>query len=336
MKIRLILCLLLLLSLQGYGQCTLAVTLSQSAPAICSGNSIVLTATASGGTAPYTYTWNTGQTTPSITVNKAGTFTVSISDKTPCCSPVNASTTVTASNTPNAPTAPGVIVCPNSSATFTATAPGGNYQWYDQSVGGNFLGSGATYTTPPVNVTTAFFVETTVGGCTSSRTPVFAVVNAKPVVTGATVCAGSAATLSATGGTGYTWYDAAGNILSTVSTFTTPALTQTTTYYVIVTANGCTSALTPVTAKVSPPPLAPTAANVSVCAGSSANLQANAPAGVINWFDVPVGGVSLISSPDYTTPPLTTTTTYYAETDLNTCESPRTPVTVTVNPPPVT
>jgi len=336
MKIRLILCFFILLSLKGYSQCTLGVTLSQSAPTICSGNNIILTATASGGTAPYTYIWNTGETTPSITVNKAGTFTVSVSDKTPGCAPVKTSTTVTVSNTPVVPTAPDVIVCPNSPATLTATAPGGNYQWYDQAVGGNFLASGATYTTPPITATTAFFVETTVGGCTSSRTAVFAVVNGKPVVTGATVCSGNVATLSATGGTGYTWYDAGGNIVSTVSTFTTPVLTQTTTYFVVVTSNGCTSAPTPVTANVSPPPLAPTAANVSVCAGSSANLHANAPAGVVNWFTVPVGGVPLISSPDYTTPPLTSTTTYYAETDLNTCESPRTPVTVTVNPLPIT
>jgi len=42
-------------------------------------------------------------------------------------------------------------------------APGGVYQWWDALTGGNFLGSGATYVTPPINASTAFYVETTIG-----------------------------------------------------------------------------------------------------------------------------------------------------------------------------
>ncbi len=51
MKIRILMMyLLLFISLRGYGQCTLTVTLSQSSPAICSGTGVVLTATPKGGT----------------------------------------------------------------------------------------------------------------------------------------------------------------------------------------------------------------------------------------------------------------------------------------------
>ncbi len=336
MKDRLLICLFLLFSCKAFSQpCTLAVKISQSAPAICSGSTIVLTATASGGTAPFTYIWNTGETTPSVNVNKAGTYTVSVSDKTPGCQPVKQSITVVASAVPVAPTAVGAVVCPNSPATLKAVAPGGVYQWYDAPVGGNFLATGATYTTPPITVNSVFYVETTVAGCTSNRTAVPANLISKPTALNVSICAGNVATLSVSAGNSYAWYNAPGGaVIGTSQTFTTPVLNTTTIYYVVVTTNGCVSAPTPVTVFVTPAPQTPTASNVTVCKGSSANLHATAPVGVIDWFAAPSGGVPIISSPDYTTPPLTVNTTYYVETSLNGCESPRIPVTVTINPTP--
>ncbi len=335
MKHRLLICFLLLLSCRAFSQpCTLNVTLSKAAPAICSGSTVVLTAATTGGTAPFTYIWSTGETTPSVNVNKAGTYTVTVSDKTPGCQPVKKSITVVASVTPVAPTAGDVVVCPNGRATLNATAPGGTYQWYDKFVGGNFLATGATYTTPPITANTVFYVETTINGCTSARTAVAVSLISKPTVTNASVCGGNVATLSVSNGDSYTWYDApvGGKVVGKSQDFTTPVLNATTTYYVVVALNGCASAPTPATAFVTAAPQAPTAANVSVCSGSSANLHATAPTGVFNWFAVPAGGVPLISSPDYTTPPLTANTTYYVETSLNGCESARTPGKVTVNP----
>jgi len=123
MKGRLLICFFLLLSFRGLSQCTLNVAVSQSAPTICSGSNVTLTVAATGGTAPYTYIWSTGETTPSINVDKAGTYTVSVSDKTPGCQPVKSAVTITLSATPVAPTASGAIVCPNTPATLTAVAP---------------------------------------------------------------------------------------------------------------------------------------------------------------------------------------------------------------------
>lgn len=171
-------------------------------------------------------------------------------------------------------------------------------------------------------------------GCTSARTAVPVTLIAKPGVASATICSGSTATLQAAGGDTYTWYatpDGSGGGIGSGPSFTTPVLTQTTTYYVVAVKNGCASQPVPVKATVTPPPQAPTASNTSVCSGHTANLHASAPAGVINWYDVPTGGTPLISSPDYTTPPLTANTTYYVETQLNTCVSPRNAVTVFVN-----
>ena len=39
---------------------------------------------AEGGTPPYTYRWNSGQTTPSITVTESGTYTLQLKDATGC------------------------------------------------------------------------------------------------------------------------------------------------------------------------------------------------------------------------------------------------------------
>jgi large repetitive protein len=335
MKRRLLICVFLFLSLRVYSQCTLSVSVTSSSSTVCSENSVSLTATASQGTPPYSYVWNTGQTSASINVNKGGTYTVTVTDKTSGCQPVQQSITITALTTPDPPTAKGATVCANTSATLTATAPGGTYQWYDAATAGNFLASGATYTTQPITANTTFYVQTTIDGCTSTRTPVNVTLPARPAVMGDTVCQGNVATLIARGGDSYQWYDASsgGNLVSTDSMYTTPPLTATKTYYVVVDQNGCASARTPVTATVTSAPPVPTASNVTICYGSTAQLHASAGGtGEFDWYTTPTGGTSLISSPDYTTPPLTASTTYYVQTSLNGCTSTRTPVTVTVDP----
>ena len=336
MKNRLLLFLFLLLSTYTYGQNCINVTITQSAPSICSGYNVTLTAKTSNGTAPFTYVWSTGETTSSIVVNKAGTYKVTVTDKTPGCSG-DAVSTIAPANTPNAPTAFGQTVCANSSATLTATAPGGAYQWYDAPIAGNFLFSGATYVTPPITQQTTYYVQTTVGGCTSSRTPVTVSLIAMPTAASVTICSGNAATLIASGGNSFVWYDSfiGGNILSTDSIYTTPALAKNTNYFVAsVSKSGCESQRTLVSVVVTPKPQPPTAASVTICSGLSANLHATGTGTIFNWYSAPSGGVPLISSPDYTTPPLVANTTYYVSDANNECESGRVPVNVTVTPPP--
>jgi gliding motility-associated-like protein len=46
--------------------------------------SVSLQSDAQGGTPPYTYRWNSGQTTPSITVTESGTYTLQLKDATGC------------------------------------------------------------------------------------------------------------------------------------------------------------------------------------------------------------------------------------------------------------
>lgn len=74
-----------------------------------------------------------------------------------------------------------------------------------------------------------------------------------------------------------------------------------------------------------------TAANQQICNGNTSTLTATA-SGTISWYTAATGGTAIATGTLYTTPALTTTTTYYAE-HLSACGvSPsRTAITVTVN-----
>ncbi|SDL53509.1 Ig-like domain-containing protein [Chryseobacterium taihuense] len=61
--------------------------------------------------------------------------------------------------TPALLTTTGATVCPNTSATLSATAETGAYlNWYDAATAGNLLGTGSTYTTPALTNTTNYWV----------------------------------------------------------------------------------------------------------------------------------------------------------------------------------
>jgi len=61
---------------------------------------------------------------------------------------------------PNAVTAIGDSVCKNQSATLNIAAqPGIAYQWYSTSSGGTPLGTGLSFSTPPIQQTTDYYVE---------------------------------------------------------------------------------------------------------------------------------------------------------------------------------
>ena len=209
MKSRLLIFIFYFLSipLRGYSQsCTLNVSISSSDPAICAGNTIALTAVPVGGSGSYNYAWSTGETINPIHVNKAGKYTVTVTDKASGCTAQN---DITINVTPT-PSPPGVTgggtVCQGNSAHLAVTTPASSYQWYTQPTGGNSFHSGSTYDTNPINGFTVFYVEATIGGCTSLRTTVVINVASRPVPQNAQACYGSPVTLSVSGGDNYSWY----------------------------------------------------------------------------------------------------------------------------------
>ncbi len=160
-----------------------------------------------------------------------------------------------------------------------------------------------------------------------------------PVGTGASVCAGSPATLTASGGSPgqYRWYTVAtgGTAIAgeTNATYTTPALTASTDFFVAINNGTCESARTVVTATINATPAAPTTTGATRCGNGTVTLSATGgAAGQYRWYTVATGGTAIAGETNatYTTPALTASTDFFVAINNGTCESGRTAVTATI------
>ncbi|PXY45615.1 lectin [Flavobacterium hydrophilum] len=132
------------------------------------------------------------------------------------------------------------------------------------------------------------------------------------------------------------WYDAqvGGKLLETGNTYTTPIISNTTTYYADA---GCEVNRKAVVATVNKTPDAPTVvSDVYRCGTGTVTLQATSNIGIINWFTDPAGGSSVYTGNNFPTPSVSANTTYYAESSDSGCiNSNRTPANIIVYTPPV-
>ena len=90
------------------------------------------------------------------------------------------------------------------------------------------------------------------------------------------------------------------------------------------------SPLTPVVVTVNAL-TAPTANNVTINCGQTATLTGSNNLGAINWYSNANGSTLLVAGASYTTPQLSSTTTYYVGAGTGACATAINPVTVTVN-----
>jgi hypothetical protein len=239
---------------------------------------------------------------------------------------------------------------------------GSTIDWYAAATGGTVLTGGtgtSSYTTPSISATTVYYAQsrnTTTGCVSTTRTAVTATVNAIPVIAAAvdgSTCGSGTVVLSVSGvptGSTIDWYAAAtgGTVLTGgagTSSFTTPSISTTTIYYAETrdTTSGCVSATrTAVTATVNAIPSLATAVDGSSCGPDTIGLSViNIPAGTeIDWYDAATGGTLLQSnSATYTSPLISTTTVYYAESRDNTTScisATRTAVSATIYDVPTT
>jgi gliding motility-associated-like protein len=131
------------------------------------------------------------------------------------------------------------------------------------------------------------------------------------------------------------WFDAltGGNQVYTGLTYTTPVINTTTSYYVLASVNGCLDgARTQVTAIIKPIPIIDSITEDLVCFGGSAQLFATATdGGTVQWYATAVGGPTIGNGGTFSTPVLSTTTTYYVDATVNGCTTTtRTAVTATI------
>lgn len=259
-----------------------------------------------------------------------------------CTTPTRTAVTATVTANPTVTgTTPGSR-CDAGTVNLSATASVGSLVWYDVISGGTDIGNGSPFTTPSISSTTTYYVEVKNGSCLSSpRTAVVATVNTTPSVTGTTAgsrCGTGSVNLSATASAGtLRWFDviSGGTQLGTGTSFATPSISSTTTYYVEADHNGCTSPRQAVIATVNTIPTITSTTPNAVCNSGSMTLGATASGGVINWYANASGGPSLGTGSSFVTPVLGTTTTYYVDATLGSCTTTsRTSVNANVTPNP--
>ncbi|RFM26124.1 hypothetical protein DXN05_21190 [Deminuibacter soli] len=339
---------------------------------ICSGTTATLNATVSagahvewyaapvGGTAlPGANTDGTVFTTPVLTANTVY-YAQAVRNVNGCYNPNRVPVTVLINPAPTAPpvVTANVAVCSGQAATLQVANADASvtYNWYTTATGGTPVAADTSvFVTGALTANATYYVEAVNGtGCFSlTRTAVNVTVNALPVTpvvanNNTVICSGSV-TLAISNpdpAVTYNWYNVAngGSIIATGSSFVTPVLTDTTTYYVeAINASQCSAgARTMVTVNVNPllPPPAVISNAVAVCSGTAASLAVQNPAAgtIYNWYTTATGGTAVLVGEQVTTGPLTANATYYVEavSSATGCvSSSRTAVNVTVNALPV-
>ncbi|RNI21816.1 gliding motility-associated C-terminal domain-containing protein [Rufibacter latericius] len=244
----------------------------------------------------FTNATNASSVSPSILFKEKGTYKITLA-----VTPSGTSTTclgdsiiknVVVQDVPLAPSALPVTICNGTTATLKAEGDAPLFKWYASATATTPLATGATFTTPVLKATTTYYVEAALnsGGCFNpTRTPVTVTVAPLPAVPTAPdvlACFGSRATLNASTSAGKVYWFATATSTDTLATgpsFTTPALTATTTYYVsTLSPQGCFSA-TRKAVKVTVQPLVTEntiSAPQTLCLGeTAATLNGTAPKG---------------------------------------------------------
>ncbi|WP_048919791.1 gliding motility-associated C-terminal domain-containing protein [Rufibacter radiotolerans] len=268
---------------------------------------------ATGGNGTYTYKWEksitsatAGFTTASGAFENA-TYAPGILPATTWfrrvtysgdCQLTSSAVKITVLPLPSPPIARSVAICQGGTATLTATASSTTYkvQWFDAPTGGNLLAEGNTFTTATLQNNVSYYAQAvTTNGCVSpGRAEVKVTVTALPSAPegiAATVCHSEKAILEVknpANDLSYAWFAApsGGTALFSGPAFTTPALTQTTTFYVQAVAGGCAGPRTAVQVTVQPPVANNVLSGVQeICAGTNAGTITGAlPTGGTNSY----------------------------------------------------
>lgn len=201
-----------------------AIITSSGPTVICAGQDLTLDAPTGAG---YIYEWSTGETTASILVNTPGTYMVSVDDGNGCNSVSPALVVeVSPDETPTVTAGGDLEFCEGGAVTLTSSSAS-SYTWSNQE------------TSQSISVTQPGDYSVTIQGACDTWTSSTVTVNtfAAPMPTASDVTIGTpqAVTLTATGaGTEFYWWDAPsfGNIVGIGADYTTPVLSQTTSYWV--------------------------------------------------------------------------------------------------------
>lgn len=300
---------------------TPAATFTQSPNQCLAGNSFTFTNTGSSG-GGYTYSWNFGGggATPAtsttnnqsgVVYSTAGTYTVThiVTGPGACSSTITSTVTIYGppTVTVNSPT-----ICPGQTAALTA----GGASTYSWSAGATSTGVNTANASPAT--TTSYTVTGTDGnGCTATAVSTVTVSSSLAItVNSPTICAGDTASLTASGGSTYSW--SAGATSTGVST--AEASPSATTSYTVTGTTGACSGTSVSTVTVTSLPATPSISQVGLVLTSS-SATGN------QWY---LNGVAIpgATSQNYT---VTSNGTYTVVVTASGCESATSAPVVIIN-----
>ncbi len=229
-------------------------------PTICQGSNTTLDA----GNAGATFAWSTTAATQTINVTTAGNYIVTVTLPSGCAKTDTATVTISTSLTVN-PGNPGI--CPGDTATLNAGNPGASYVWSTGELSQTIqVSTSGTYT---VSVTDANSCTGT-GSSTVTINPVPTVSLANP-----TICIGSSTTLNA-GNTGsiFAWSTGDNSQSITVNNGGN---------YIVTVTNGQGCEGTDTATVTVGTGLLVTIANLTICPGDTATLDAGYPGSNYLW-----------------------------------------------------
>jgi len=245
--------------------------------ATCGTATGIATATAAGGTAPYTYAWSSLATGATATNLAAGNYTVTITDAHSCTQTAQTSISNLGAATLTATGAQ--TICIGQTATITTTLSGGTSPYtYSWSGGTTTLTGPGPQSVSPISTTTYTVVVTDASGCMSNSQTVQITVNPPLTVllnaTSTSVCSGSSATLIATpsGGNGtysYSWSPGG----ATGATITVNPSVPTT--YTVTVSDNCNTPVTVANQPISVNPLPAITMTSDITAGCGIPLCVN-------------------------------------------------------------
>jgi gliding motility-associated-like protein len=254
-----------------------------------------LTLTLTNATPGTGYTWylgngNTTSTTanPIVTFTNPGTYTVSlvVKDTTKCVKKDSAIKIITVNPRPSPAFTFSVAPCANSvSLTNTTPGSGNTYTWSFGDVSATSTVSSPTHTYAGSGTYSVTLAATNSFGCKDSiKQPVSVFIFNPGVVAGSSICAGYTTTLTASGGTSYTWSPTAS--LNNTAIAQPAANPTTTTIYTVqinnnTAGNNCNATFTTQVA-VYPKPSAAFSASVNPC-GGGANFTDMSTANISAW-----------------------------------------------------
>ncbi|HLP50638.1 MAG TPA: immunoglobulin domain-containing protein [Chitinophagales bacterium] len=305
---------------------------------VCSGTQIELVCVPSGA-GTITYVWkknnvvianatNSTFTIPAAALSDSGSYTVTATGT--CGSITSPAATVTVISSAAITQQPvAQTVCVNGPFSLSVTGSAGNNTTYQWRKGGQNINGATSATYSVANATAAnagnYHVVIT-GSCGTVTSNTVAVTVSNGITAGITgafgVCPGGSTTLTATGGSTYTWSNGLGN-----NAAVTVSPSANTTYSVTVTNGTCSATASQLVSAYSNPTAAVSPASATVCAGVSTTLNASGGS-TYAWSN------NLGTASSQAVAPATTTTYTVTVSNANNCSATAS-ATITVNPLPI-